>query len=172
MSIRSLLSRRDTRVTSKGGAARAGRRASHPVQLITLPPEALEPRVLLAFFAVTTTDDAGPGSLRQAMLDANANPQGDVIAFSVPAGSTIRPLSPLPPLTGMTLFRAGTTAPTVEIDGSAAGPTADGLVFGAGATGSRIDGLAINRFGASGIVTAAPASPTAGFAGLVLKNTY
>src|SRR5947208_11609084 len=34
--------------------------------------EALEPRRLLSTFTVTTTDDAGPGSLRQAILDANA----------------------------------------------------------------------------------------------------
>ena len=34
--------------------------------------EALEPRVLLATFTVTNADDEGTGSLRQAILNANA----------------------------------------------------------------------------------------------------
>ncbi|MBL9128294.1 MAG: right-handed parallel beta-helix repeat-containing protein, partial [Verrucomicrobiales bacterium] len=38
---------------------------------------------------VTTLADAGPGSLRQALLDANASPDTDVIAFRIPtAGET------------------------------------------------------------------------------------
>src|SRR5687767_235952 len=68
--------------------------------------EALEPRTMLAVFTVTTTADAGPGSLRQAILNANAAPdpatapRADEIRFDVPgdAGAvrTIRPASPLP----------------------------------------------------------------------------
>jgi hypothetical protein len=34
-------------------------------------------------FTVTNAQDAGPGSLRQAILDANANPGADVINFSI-----------------------------------------------------------------------------------------
>ncbi|MBN2414682.1 right-handed parallel beta-helix repeat-containing protein [bacterium] len=37
-------------------------------------------------FTVTTTADTGPGSLRQAIVAANANPGPDVIAFAIPAG--------------------------------------------------------------------------------------
>src|SRR5437763_3882625 len=50
--------------------------------------ESVEPRLLFATFTVTTTADAGPGSFRQAILDANAapNPADDVdfINFNIP----------------------------------------------------------------------------------------
>lgn len=35
-------------------------------------------------FVVTTTDESGPGSLRQAILDANATPGPDTITFNIP----------------------------------------------------------------------------------------
>ncbi len=47
-----------------------------------------------ATFSVTTTADSGPGSLRQAILDANASPGEDLIAIS--ANGTLYLLSPLP----------------------------------------------------------------------------
>jgi hypothetical protein len=52
-------------------------------------------------FTVTNTNDAGSGSLRQAILDANANPGFDVINFNIPGSGvkTILPLSPLPTIT-------------------------------------------------------------------------
>ena len=34
-------------------------------------------------FTVTSTADSGPGSLRQAILDANANAGADTIAFDI-----------------------------------------------------------------------------------------
>jgi hypothetical protein len=39
-----------------------------------------------ATFTVTNTNDSGAGSLRQAILDANANPGADTIAFDIPGG--------------------------------------------------------------------------------------
>ena len=42
-----------------------------------------------ATFNVTTTDDAGAGSLRQALADANANAEADVIDLSAISGQTI-----------------------------------------------------------------------------------
>jgi hypothetical protein len=36
-----------------------------------------------ATFTVTSSDDSGPGTLRQAMLDANANPGLDRMIFAV-----------------------------------------------------------------------------------------
>ena len=37
-------------------------------------------------FTVTMTADSGVGSLRQAILDANANPGADIIAFAATCG--------------------------------------------------------------------------------------
>ncbi|NUQ52995.1 MAG: hypothetical protein HUU19_09910 [Phycisphaerales bacterium] len=51
--------------------------------------EGLESRQLLAGFTVTNTRDAGAGSLRQAVLDANAAAGADVIEFSSGLAGTI-----------------------------------------------------------------------------------
>src|SRR5207245_8624009 len=49
----------------------------------TLPLlEVLEDRCLLSTFHVLNTDDTGPGSLRQAILDANASAGRDLIDFN------------------------------------------------------------------------------------------
>ena len=40
-----------------------------------------------ATFTVTNTNDSGPGSLRQAVLDANANPGADEVVFSSVSGT-------------------------------------------------------------------------------------
>lgn len=52
-------------------------RSNHREELI----ESLEPRKLLATFVVTSADDAGAGTLRQAVLDANAQAGADTIFF-------------------------------------------------------------------------------------------
>src|SRR5260370_17654962 len=58
-----------------------------------------------ATFVVTNTADSGPGSLRQAILDANTKPGPDVIAFRIGSGmQTISPLSPLPFVTDALLI--------------------------------------------------------------------
>lgn len=49
----------------------------------------LEPRTLLATFFVSNLNDAGAGSLRQAILDANAAGGADVIEFNSPTAGTI-----------------------------------------------------------------------------------
>ncbi|HEY6940912.1 right-handed parallel beta-helix repeat-containing protein [Dokdonella sp.] len=57
-------------------------------------------------FSVTSTDDSGPGTLRQAILDANANAGADTIAFAIPGSGvhTISPTSSLPSITGPLLI--------------------------------------------------------------------
>jgi parallel beta-helix repeat protein len=55
--------------------------------------EALESRAVPALFTVTNTDDIGLGSLRQAILDANAAPGADSIGFAIP-GSEVQRISP------------------------------------------------------------------------------
>lgn len=143
-------------------------------------------------FTVTNTNDSGNGSLRQAILDANAQQStggtacaAHTIQFAI-AGTgphTIRPLTPLPTLSiAMTIdgFTQPGSSPNtmvlgndavmmIEIDGSLAG-AADGLVLlpavgGAGfcgANGSFIRGLVINRFGGSAIVAGLPGACPAG----------
>ncbi len=56
------------------------------------------PKVYAATFTVTNTNDSGAGTLRQAILDANANPGLDTITFNIPGAGpfSIKPLSALP----------------------------------------------------------------------------
>src|SRR5512137_1235387 len=54
-----------------------------------------------ATFVVTNASDAGPGSLRQALLDSNATPGANLVQFNLPGNGvhTIAPLTPLPLIT-------------------------------------------------------------------------
>src|SRR5438309_6942945 len=74
--------------------------------------ECLEDRLALSTFTVTSTTDSGAGSLRQAILDANANAGADTIAFSIGGGGlqTITLASSLPAITD-TVTLDGTTQP-------------------------------------------------------------
>src|SRR5262245_27374800 len=83
------------------------RRASAPARTTTtrrpLSVEALETRLAPAVFVVTNLKDSGNGSLRQAILDANAQPVGtDTIQFNLKGTGvqTIAPLSALPAVSG------------------------------------------------------------------------
>ncbi|MCC2667573.1 MAG: repeat-containing protein [Armatimonadetes bacterium] len=107
-------------------------------------------------FTVTNTNDSGPGSLRQAILDANDNPGADTIEFSIGSGAqTITPLAPLPEVAGPVTVD-GTTqpgyagAPLVELDGTSAGAAVHGLVVSG--TGATVRSLVINRFTQIGLV--------------------
>ena len=62
-------------------------------------------------FTVTNTNDSGTGSLRQAILDANALSGPDIICFDIGSGTqTIAPLSPLPEIADVVTID-GTTQP-------------------------------------------------------------
>src|SRR5947209_7264559 len=91
------------RWNSKRHASRPRRRARRPGL------EALEGRLAPAVYAVTTTNDSGAGSLRQAILSANAHAGTDSIAFNIPGAvhQQLHLASALPALTG-----------TVTIDGT------------------------------------------------------
>ncbi len=119
-------------------------------------------------FTVTNTNDSGNGSLRQAILDANATPGADVIAFNIPGAGphTITPASPLPVITDPVIVDGYTqpgatpnTNPTgalntvlkIELDGTNAGADTEGLMLTAGSDGSTIRGLVVNRFSSTGI---------------------
>ncbi|MFO0879777.1 MAG: right-handed parallel beta-helix repeat-containing protein [Gemmataceae bacterium] len=133
--------------------------------------ECLEDRLALAVYTVINVLDEGPGSLRQAILNANDNPGADEISFNIPGGGvkTIRPLTALPAITDSLLINGysqpGSSANNnalnlgsgalgsnavlnIELDGSAiaAGSFPDGLFLGEGAANSEVRGLVINRF--------------------------
>lgn len=117
-----------------------------------------------ATFTVDNTGDDGPGSLRQAIRDANSIPGPDGIHFAIPGPGvhTIQPLSPLPPMKEQThvdgYTQPGARANTrtditdalllIELDGQLAGP-ADGLTVAF--VGGTVRGLVINRFDGYGI---------------------
>ena len=106
---------------------------------------------------VTNTNDSGEGSLRQAMINANAFPGANTISFAI-SGSGVQTIalqSTLPVISdGVTID--GTTqtgfvnAPLIVLDGTAAGATTSGLHITAG--GSTIKGLAVRNFAQDGIL--------------------
>jgi hypothetical protein len=94
-------------------------------------------------FAVTNTNDSGPGSLRQAITDANAHPNpanGDDVRFNIPGSGvhTITVTSALPDITEGVVVDGWSQpgfqgAPLIELT-PGQGLTADGLRIVGGAT--------------------------------------
>ncbi len=113
---------------------------------------------LLASFTVTNTDDSGAGSLRQAIIDANALAGADTIDFAIVGSGvqTINLLSALPTITETVTIDATTQAgyasgaPTVVLEGGGAGANANGITLQA--SNSTVRGLQIQGFvnGSSG----------------------
>ncbi|MCI0488639.1 MAG: right-handed parallel beta-helix repeat-containing protein [Blastocatellia bacterium] len=109
----------------------------------------------MSTFTVTGANNSGPGSLRQAILDANAVPGLDAIHFNLTFGSrTITPQTALPEITESVTID-GTTQPgfagkpLIELSGNVTA-RAHGLDIRGGATVVR--GLVINKFFGDGIV--------------------
>ncbi len=122
--------------------------AARPRRLLL---ELLESRDAPAVFTVTTTADSGAGSLRQAILNANANAGVDTIRFQIGTGSqVITPATALPNITDPVILD-GTTqtgyagTPLIVLDGSAAPLGTSGLVL-SNNTGSTVRGLEIINF--------------------------
>jgi hypothetical protein len=114
--------------------------------------ESLEGRWLPSTFVVTTTNDAGAGSFRQAILDADATPGANEIDFSIGGGGaqTIRPTSALPEVSHSVVIDATTQpgfagAPLIGLDGTNVSPLGTrGLEVRA--DGCTVKGLAITDF--------------------------
>ena len=115
------------------------------------------PAARAATYTVNSTADTDDGvcnsancTLREAINAANANPGTDTIRFVIGTGpKSITLLSVLPTITDPVVLD-GTTQPgfsgqpIIELDGSSAGPGANGLRISGG--GSLVTGLVINRF--------------------------
>lgn len=99
-----------------------------------------------ATYTVSIIADSGAGTLRQAILDANANVGPDTITFSVAAFSIITPATPLPQITDTVDIGSGSR---VELNGSAAGPFGVGLRISA--PNCVVSGMAINQWQEAGI---------------------
>src|SRR5205807_1160620 len=100
---------------------------------------------------VTSTSDAGAGSLRAAIQAANAAAGAQGIAFRIPGAGpfTIASATLLPALSDTVVIDATTQpgyagAPIVAIAGTALPPDSNGLVLTA--PGSTVRGLAIHSF--------------------------
>jgi len=117
--------------------------------------EVLESRELLATFTVTSLQNSGAGSLRQAIIESNEQPGADTIDFDV-AGTIRIGRTSLPAITG-TVTIDGSTAPTfagspvvtVDFQGS------KGLNFATGADGSILRSLSLVKAGNSGVTLTA-----------------
>ena len=119
-------------------------------------------------FTVTHTGDAGAGSLRRAIEDANANAGADVIEFNIPGDGphTIQPFTPLPNITDPVIIdgysQPGSAANTnpvgqglntvlmIELSGQLLPGNVAGLTITAGE--STVRGLVINNFPRQGIL--------------------
>ncbi|MGO9581289.1 MAG: beta strand repeat-containing protein [Acidimicrobiales bacterium] len=95
-------------------------------------------------FYVTNNQDSGPGSLRQAILDADAAAvKGAPSTITVAAGVAslrIDPQSPLPGITGVVLLDG---RGLITLNNTSAGARANGLALQPGSGGSEITGMAI-----------------------------
>jgi len=138
----------------------------------------------MAIFTVTNTGDnggvnpganAGTGTLRQAIIDANAAAGADTINFNIPGAGvqTINLNAVLPSITSQInidgFSQPGATANTltsgsnanllIELNGAGAGNSA-GIVLISGSSNSTIKGLVIDRFNRQGILINFAASAT------------
>jgi hypothetical protein len=113
-------------------------------------------------FVVSTLADSGAGSLRQAILDANAAADADEITFTV-AGTISVGNAALPTITGSTVINGSAApgyagSPVVRLDFE----NTDGLMLAVGADGSQILGLSLVDAAGAGVTIAASDTILAG----------
>ena len=126
------------------------------VSLADSSPLAVALTAPASVFVVTSAGDSGAGSLRQAILDANAQPGADTMVFNIPGSGlhTITPSTALPTISDPVTIDGSTQpgftgSPIIELNGSQAGANVDGLRITAGS--SVVSGLVINRFSSDGV---------------------
>ncbi|WP_127129766.1 T9SS type A sorting domain-containing protein [Pseudoflavitalea rhizosphaerae] len=124
-------------------------------------PVCLSTTAYSATYTVTSNASSGPGTLAQAITDANTNPGADIIQFNLPGGSLVISLtSPLPAITGEVTIEGysqpgaaqGSIAARtilVQVDGNAMGGSNN--IFTIASPNVSISGLAISRATRTGI---------------------
>jgi parallel beta-helix repeat protein len=105
-------------------------------------------------FVVSSLNDAGPGSLRAAILSANATPAGESIIISFSVNGRITLASRLPTIARKVTINA-TSAPT-HVTGGPPVVALDfnghpGLIFGIGSEGSQLLGAAVDDASGNGV---------------------
>ena len=133
--------------------------AAHVLSVFTLTAQSPGAPALLARFAITdgifvvdTTADAGPGSLRQAILNVDSVSGLTVtIDFAIPGAGvqTIEPITPLPPITTSVLIDGATQpgfagTPLIALGGE---PTGGPATLTIAAPDVTVRALAVDRFG-------------------------
>ena len=103
---------------------------------------------------VSSLNDAGPGSLRAAILSANASPAGDSTVITFCTNGTITLASALPTIARKVTIDA-TSAPT-HVSGGPPVVALDfnrhpGLIFGVGAGGSQLLAVAVDHASGNGV---------------------
>ncbi|HEY0157375.1 MAG TPA: Calx-beta domain-containing protein [Thermoanaerobaculia bacterium] len=127
-------------------------------RLLAIVLSSLALDVSAAIFTVSNVNDAGPGSLRQALHDVNADTYGeDSVIFRIPGPGphTIQLLSPLPVIRAAVSIDGRSQAgyfqtPVIEISGTSAG-FGSGLVIDTNLADVTILALAITGFASHGI---------------------
>src|SRR5215217_1709133 len=107
-----------------------------------------------ATFTVTDAGDSGPGTLRQAIADANLTTDPDDIGFSLGAGPhTIAPTSALPQISEEVAITAPTSSglPLITLSGGSVGGSLTGLVFAVGSKNSSLTGLRVSAWTGNGV---------------------
>src|SRR5262249_31230931 len=128
----------------RGGPGRkSARRPAYPRRSFVPRLQILEDRTLPSNFPVTSLADSGPGSLRQAILDANAAGSDNSITFAVTGSITLA--SALPDLSS-NLEIEGPGVSSLTVARSSATGTPDFSIFTvAGGTTVTVDGLTIHH---------------------------
>ncbi|WP_439630005.1 hypothetical protein [Gemmata sp.] len=132
--------------------------SSQPAPRPRLAVEPLEDRLAPATFTVTSVDNVGEGTLRNAIIRANATPGADTITFAIGTGlQQIRVMTtPLPAITDRVNINGRSQPgyaglPLVLVNGAGAGVGATGLTIERGGSGSVITGLGVNQFNGDAI---------------------